>query len=130
MKRFAGKFAKGLAVALLGLMTWASPRGIPAACAHSVLVSSEPKIDETVTPGPRDLTLVFDSRVDPHRSRIFMTLPDGARQTLTPELGQTQGTLILHVDQLPAGQIYLNYEVLSVDGHIARGVVKFTVAAQ
>lgn len=122
--------AKGLGLVLAGLLAWAAPATISAAHAHSVLVSSDPKIGETVNGGARDMVLVFDSRVDPQRSRIFVTYPDDTRHVLKPTLGKTLGTLVVHVDQLPAGTVFLNYEVLSVDGHIARGVVKFTVAAQ
>lgn len=128
MKSYAAKIAYGLALVLVGTVLWGVSAKLSPALAHSVLVSSDPKIGDIVAPGPRDLILTFDSRVDSHRSRIFMTYPDDSRHTLTPTLGKTQGTLVVHVDDLPQGQIYLNYEVLSVDGHIARGVVKFTVA--
>lgn len=129
MKSYAARIAQGLALLLVGITMWGASAEMSPALAHSVLVSSAPKIDAVVAPGPRDLTLTFDSRVDAHRSRIFMTYPDGVRHALTPEIGKTKGTLVVHVEDLPVGQIYLNYEVLSVDGHIARGVVKFTVGA-
>lgn len=112
---------------LAAMLAAGAPASIPSAFAHSVLVSSDPKAGDTVGADARDLVLVFDSRVDPQRSRIFLTYPDDSRHVLKPSLGKTLGTLTVHVDQLPPGTLYLNYEVLSVDGHIARGVVKFTV---
>ena len=99
-----------------------------AAQAHSVLVSSDPAANATVDVGTRTLQLVFDSRVDPKRSRLYLSQPDGKTQTLIPEAGTTKGTLTVQADCAAAGDYKLRYEVLSVDGHIARGSLPFSVS--
>ncbi len=98
--------------------------------AHSVLVSSDPALNAVVETGARSLKLVFDSRVDPKRSRLFLALPDGSKLTLTPDVGDTKGTLLAAVDLAAPGKYILSYEVLSIDGHIARGFLPFSVAAK
>ena len=101
-----------------------------AASAHSVLVSSDPVANTSVEQGSRQLSLVFDSRVDPKRSRLYLELPDKTKQTLIPQAEATKGTLTVSVDLAADGPHVLSYEVLSIDGHIARGVLSFTVTGK
>ena len=95
--------------------------------AHSVLVSSDPVANTSVETGTHSLRLVFDSRVDPKRSRLYLSQPDGAKLTLVPEGGATKGTVTVQVELGAVGSYKLTYEVLSIDGHIARGTLPFTV---
>lgn len=115
-----------ISIALL----WATVLISSPALAHSVLVSSDPAANASVEPGARTFSLVFDSRVDPKRSRLYLEFPDQTKQTLIPEAGATKGTLTVKVDLAADGPHVLTYEVLSIDGHIARGALTFTVASK
>jgi copper resistance protein C len=100
------------------------------ALAHSVLVSSQPTANGTVSAKGFDVELKFDSRVDFARSRLTMESADGKKMVLKTAQGGGKGTVIAHAEGVPAGPCRLIFEVLSVDGHIARGVVPFTITAE
>ena len=98
--------------------------------AHSVLLSSQPVTNATVSAKGFDIELKFDSRVDSARSRLTMELADGKKIMLKAAQGNGKGSIVAHADNLTSGMARLVYEVLSVDGHIARGVLPLTITAE
>jgi methionine-rich copper-binding protein CopC len=120
--RARNRFRLMLIAALLG--GWvASAR--PAA-AHAILLRSVPADGATVSAGPADLLLNFNSRIDAARSRLVLTGPDGVARTL-PIAAPAADQLGAHAT-LGAGAWVLRWQVLAIDGHITRGEVRFTVA--
>ncbi len=113
----------GLALALvLGV--------VPLAFAHAVLVSSTPADGASAPAGPLALQLRYNSRIDAGRSRLSLDGPAGAGQVLKLDADPAaQDRLAAHIEAMP-GQYVLHWQVLSVDGHVTRGEVKFTVTGQ
>jgi methionine-rich copper-binding protein CopC len=95
--------------------------------AHAVLVKSNPIANATLPPGAIDILLKFNSRVDGSRSTVFLAPADGSSKPLALDKQTTPDTLAGHVSGLGAGTYALDWQVLSVDGHITRGRVPFQI---
>lgn len=117
----AAAFFCGLAaVALLA-------RGAPA-LAHSILVESTPAPRGSLLVGETMLKLRFNNRIDPARSRLTLTGPD--RQARVLALEPVPDDRLAARVELVAGAHVLRWQVLSIDGHIVRGDLPFTVRAR
>jgi methionine-rich copper-binding protein CopC len=99
-----------------------------AARAHAVLLESVPVAKSTVAGAEVDANLRFNSRVDPQRSKVTLKTPAGTK-TVEIKAGKTQAELAAHLHGLAPGKYVLHFDVLSIDGHISRGDVPFTVTA-
>jgi len=102
-----------------------------AARAHAIILDSQPAAHASV-PGPElDITLRFNSRIDHARSSITLSRvgapAGGAPVTLPPLPAAGPEFLKAHATGLTAGAYSLRWQVLSVDGHITRGDIPFTV---
>jgi copper resistance protein C len=98
-----------------------------AAWAHAIIVSSSPAAGATVAGNAVSIRLRFNSRIDHARSRLTLFAPDGAPQALTPTTDSPADELDAEANLLSTGAWRLRWQVLSVDGHITRGDIPFTV---
>jgi len=115
-----------LLFALLPLVALLTP---DPAQAHAILISGTPAPGMTVPPGPLDVRLRYNSRIDKGRSRLTLTAPDHTQATLPITPGAVPDVLDSSANLSP-GPYVLRWQVLAVDGHITRGNVAFTVAAR
>jgi methionine-rich copper-binding protein CopC len=99
----------------------------PCAWAHAVIVAAHPAMGSTLDPGAVDIRLEFNSRIDVRRSALSLLRPDGTRVALTSLPGSGPGILAARAEASAAGTWTLEWQVLSLDGHITRGVVTFSV---
>lgn len=95
--------------------------------AHAILEQSTPAAGASVRPGPVDLQLRYNSRIDRARSRLTLIRPDHSKDTV-PIASDGPPDIINARLQLPAGNYVIRWQVLAVDGHITRGDVPITVA--
>lgn len=110
-----------LGVALLG-----GAAGLPAASAHSVLLSSDPADGSTPTTAPREVTLTFNEEVNPDFATV--TVLDGAKRNHAEGAPKVTGEKVTAaVDTLPVGQYTIGYRVTSADGHVVQGSSHFAV---
>lgn len=95
--------------------------------AHALLLESVPKAEESVL-APVRIVLKFNSRIEARLSSILLV--GGPRNTrlllLMPE-APAADTLVYSLPELTPGPYRAEWKVLSVDGHINEGVVRFTV---
>jgi methionine-rich copper-binding protein CopC len=96
--------------------------------AHAILENSTPGIGASVKPGPLDLRLRYNSRIDRARSRLTLIRADHSRETVAIAPGGPPDIIAAHLDVTP-GLYVLHWQVLAVDGHITRGDLPFTVTA-
>jgi copper resistance protein C len=96
-----------------------------AAQAHAVLVESTPSPKSEVPGSKIEFNLHYNSRVDAKRSRLALKGPSGTT-VLEVRQGKTEADLTAQLTALPPGRYILNWDVLSVDGHVSRGQVPFT----
>jgi copper resistance protein C len=98
------------------------------AYAHAVLVKAVPGAHSTVAGTAITVTLQFNVRIDPKRSRVALVLPDKSQRLLTvnqpsPELLESQLT------GLANGDYSIRWQVLASDGHITQGEIPFKVVS-
>lgn len=99
----------------------------PDLAAHALLLESVPKAEASVS-APSQIVLKFNSRIEARLSSIWLV--GGPRNTrvllLMPE-APAADTLLFTPPELEPGQYRAEWKVLSVDGHVNEGVVRFTV---
>lgn len=119
-------FAHGAVVAALtAALTW--PAGT--ACAHAILMRSEPAVGATLPPGPLKIVLEYNSRIDFRRSVVKLSGPD--QQGTTLGLGQQAANVAgATADVTTPGAYTIKWQVLATDGHITRGIVPFVVSGR
>jgi methionine-rich copper-binding protein CopC len=96
--------------------------------AHAILEESTPPAGASVKPGPLELRLRYNSRIDRGRSRLTLIRPDHAKDTIPIDAEGPPDIITAHVD-LTQGDYTVRWQVLAVDGHITRGDVPITVTA-
>ena len=99
------------------------------AFAHAIITDSVPAVGSTIAGPDVDIKLTYNSRIDLTRSRLQLFLSDGSKQDLAISADSTAATVISKAGGLAPGAYRLRWQVLSVDGHITRGDIPFTVKA-
>ena len=110
----------GVSVALIAL----SP-GI--ARAHAIVVAAQPAMNSTVAQGELEIRLDFNSQIDRKRSRLSLQRPDGSESVIALAPDGPAGVLAGRAQATLRGRWKLSWQVLSLDGHITRGEVRFSV---
>lgn len=95
------------------------------ACAHAILQDSQPAAQAAVPPGPREIVLRFNSRIDKERSRL--TLRGTHAEMVLPLAPDSPADTLAARIELTAGEYALRWQVLATDGHMTRGDLHFTV---
>jgi copper resistance protein C len=98
-----------------------------AANAHAIVVAARPDVDAVVAGTSLPIELRFNSRIDRERSRLSLVRPDGSTAILPLKSDAAPDLLISTASGLKPGAYRLHWQVLSVDGHITRGDIPFTV---
>ena len=121
MARFSGWTAP------LALLLFAAS---PAAFAHAILVHSSPADHAIVRSRQTDIVLDYNSRIEASRCTVRLTDPAGNAFPLQVESSARPSELKAVARNLANGKYQIHWQVLASDGHITRGDVAFTVAAQ
>jgi methionine-rich copper-binding protein CopC len=114
----------GWALLFVGLL---SP--VTRAEAHAIIVSSKPAANSQVPAGPLDILLQFNSLIDADLSRLDVVDPSGKIIALSIK-SLDKGALASQATADVPGKWTLRWQVLSVDGHITRGEIPFSVVAK
>jgi hypothetical protein len=104
--------------------------GARLARAHAILVGSAPAANAEVDGPDVDVKLEFNSRIDAARSSLQLARgreAQAAPLSLLPE--KEPNKLAAKATGLEPGDYRLRWQVLSVDGHVSRGDVRFKVRA-
>jgi copper resistance protein C len=104
--------------------------GSPLAFAHAMLVHSSPANQAVVHSRRVSITLSYDSRIETRRSTVKLTDAAGKPVQLQVERSAKPSELNAVAHGLPNGKYQIHWQVLASDGHISRGDLTFTVAAQ
>lgn len=96
------------------------------AAAHAILEESTPAAGAVLHPGPVDVTLRYNSRIDRDRSRLTLISSGHAQEPVSIAPDPRPDILACHLT-LAEGAYTIRWQVLAVDGHITRGDVPFTV---
>lgn len=121
--RISGRLrVRGLGVFLLLLL--ACPTSV---AAHAIVLASDPAEGSTVR-APRQLTLHFNSRVEKQLSSASLAGAEhrgGVR--LRQESSPAGDVLVYALPDLSPGRYQVRWKVLSADGHLTEGAVRFVV---
>jgi methionine-rich copper-binding protein CopC len=99
------------------------------ATAHSLLLESAPASGATLTTPPRELTLRFNNRIEKSLSRVRVLDERGAGQTLAVAVDTgAADRLTASVPPLAPGRWRVEWQVLSMDGHVVAGRFEFRLA--
>lgn len=97
--------------------------------AHAIVLESSPALGSTVSGPDVTISLRFNSRIDIGRSQLILTDPAGRVTQMPMQAGLEPQFGVGHLNGLKPGKYKLRWQVLSVDGHITRGDIPFSVAA-
>ena len=136
MNPFRGPaFAVGAGTAALALsvLTGVPPSGPVPAAAHAIILESVPPQEAVLSRGPERVLLRFNSKIEKQLSRVTLSaegdapvrvaiVTDGA----TGESGPDR--LVIPLQPLATGRYVIRYKVLSVDGHVTEGALRFNVS--
>lgn len=120
VRRFGMRLQRILPLLVLLLV----PQGV---WAHAIVLKSSPAVDAVLSGNDVPIRLRFNSRIDRARSKMMLFAPDGTQQSLTPAAESPADGLNAEAKALAPGTWHLRWQVLSVDGHITRGDIPFTV---
>ena len=113
---------RGLALAGLALVV-AGP-----AAAHSLLLESRPAANATLSAPPRQIALRFNNRIEKSLSRVRLLDARGVAQPLALAADDAPDRLTAAVPALPPGRWWVEWQVLSTDGHVVSGRFEFRLA--
>lgn len=99
------------------------------AAAHAVVVSAQPAARSVMPAGEVGVDLEFNSRIDAARSRLAVIDGENRSTTLAIAENAPANRIQSRTPALTPGKYLLEWYVLSTDGHITRGRLKFDVAA-
>lgn len=95
--------------------------------AHAIVTSSSPALNTEVVGPDVNLDVHFNSRIDHARSRLTLIAPDNSEKQVPLSAEKNPEILSGKAQGLTAGAYRLRWQVLSVDGHITRGDILFSV---
>lgn len=118
---------------LAGALTMSTFLTAPA-YAHAGLVSTDPEDGTTLDAAPTSVTLTFNEELG-EKAFVVVTAPDGKQQELdAPEIDGEVVTQTLDPDteaaEHPGGGWTIAYRVVSADGHVVDGHVRFRVTGE
>jgi copper resistance protein C len=126
----------GLVVALtVALLAGAPPLRPPRAAAHAIVLESVPARDAVLNHAPERVVLRFNSKIEKRLSRITLSTGSEAPVPVSiatdgPDGDAQPDRLVVPLRPLPPGSYILRYKVLSADGHITEGALRFTVTGR
>ncbi len=97
------------------------------AMAHAIVLTASPTLNSIVQGSSTIVELKFNSRIDHSHSRLALIKADGPTVNLLLDQDTEAHILRSTASNLIAGEYRVRWQVLSVDGHITRGDINFTV---
>jgi copper resistance protein C len=92
---------------------------------HASLVQAYPEEGAKVSGDALAIELRFDGRIDPRLSRLRLVKPDNSKVLLPLEAAASQDILRARASGLEQGDYSIQWQALSVDGHVNRGEIRF-----
>ncbi|PWU24130.1 MAG: copper resistance protein CopC [Candidatus Rokuibacteriota bacterium] len=106
------------------------PRVAPAV-AHAIVLESIPANDAVLDHSPERIMLRFNSKIEKPLTRVTLAAGRATPRPLSiAREGPTGGgpdRIVVPLEPLPAGRYVIRYTVLSADGHVTEGALRFSV---
>jgi hypothetical protein len=99
--------------------------------AHAIVLESVPANDAVLDRAPDRIVLRFNSKIEKRLARISLTSPGAAPRAL-PVAGDAasdgeRDRIEVPLGSLPPGRYAIRYKVLSADGHVTEGALRFSI---
>ncbi len=113
---------------LLGL-----PPAVPdPVAAHAIVLESVPAPDAVLARAPAEVTLRFNSKIEKRLTRVTLTGGGSTPRPVAvaasgPDEARDPDRIVIPLRPLAPGRYVIRYKVLSADGHVTEGVLRFTV---
>jgi copper resistance protein C len=131
--------AAGARAAALGVVLVAGvlpPSAVPAA-AHAIVLESVPAPGAILARPPERVSLRFNSKVEKRLARVTLAKSDGAPRLVPIASDASDGSgsdqepdrIVIPLPPLPPGLYVIRYRILSADGHVTEGALRFTVGS-
>lgn len=119
------------ALAVVVLILWQLLATASPAAAHAVLVSSNPEDGARLAKAPAQVTFTFDEAVQLPDAAATALSDNGSTVSRGPaHAGRDGRSVIVPIQQgLPDGAYTVSYRVVSADGHVVTGAIRFGVNA-
>jgi len=106
-----------------------------AAAAHAIVLDSVPAPNAVLPRPPALVVLRFNSKIEKQLTRVTLTGGGGPPHALSvaKDAGSDAGQpdrIVVPLGPLPPGPYVIRYKVLSADGHVTEGTLRFTVSAR
>ena len=100
--------------------------------AHTSLLESNPQRDSTIEKMPKEIILVFGEdllTINDSKNNYFEVFDSTNAKMSLSEITLDGAKLSARVlnDQIKSGKYSISYRVVAGDGHVVKGIVKFTV---
>ncbi len=122
MRRFTLRFLSFVLISAAALSVLIGPVD-----AHAIILQSQPDQNAVLKMGDIPVEIKFNSRIDHDRSKLVLYKPDQSEDVLKIETNDRQDIVRARIADALAGDYRLRWQVLSVDGHITRGDITFSV---
>ncbi len=124
-----------LAAVTVALLAGVAPLSPRQAGAHAIVLESVPARDAVLHHAPERVVLRFNSKIEKRLSRITLAAGTAAPVPVSivtdgPDGDAQPDRLVVPLRPLSPGRYVLRYKVLSADGHITEGALRFTVTGQ
>jgi copper resistance protein C len=124
-----GRSAAGVLALAIGLPL--HPLG---AAAHAIVLDSVPAPDAVLGRAPAQAVLRFNSKIEKRLTRVTLTGGGGPPKPLSVVTGAggdagQPDRIVVPLGPLAPGPYTIRYKVLSADGHVTEGTLRFTVGA-
>jgi len=105
------------------------------AAPHAIVLESIPAADAVLDQPPDHIMLRFNSKIEKRLTRVTLAPADGKAVPLTAMaepagVGSEPDRLVFPIWPLSPGKYVLRYRVLSADGHITDGALRFSVTGR
>jgi methionine-rich copper-binding protein CopC len=105
-----------------------------AAAAHAIVLDSVPAPNAVLPRPPAQVVLRFNSKIEKQLTRVTLTGGGGPPRpvSVAKDVGGDAGQpdrIVVPLGPLPPGPYVIRYKVLSADGHVTEGTLRFTVSA-
>jgi len=125
-RRAAARAALLAGVLALGGVGWE----VGGASAHAIVIESAPPADAVLANAPAHVTLRFNSKIERRLSRVTLGPVGSPPAPLTIAEGdESPDRLVVALPPMVPGRYVLRYKVLSADGHVTEGALRFTIAS-
>lgn len=112
---------RGLAAVVVCLLL------VSPAAAHSLLLESSPAAGTVLDTAPGELALRFNNRIEKRLSRIRLVDERGETYALTVSTEGAADRLTAPLPAVRPGRYRVEWQVLSIDGHVVTGRYTFTI---